>query len=514
MEKKNFRTSKNLKIINLDEIKPSKFGRSLSLINYPTISQKFNKIINSDSKIQNEKKLLWNKNLKLKQIFQKRKISPFSPIFKRINQSKKEIDYLISIGKKLCFSHIKNKSNELYSKSRNITSQKSNSKNLLTLSSTSNTNIRQLTTNKSCKIISDLNQINNNFRQIETQNLTIQNSKKSLSQSSSNLYTLTIKKGREKTFVINYIPNWYIEHNMIEMSLSKEVIKNSILQKKIISDEMKVLLDDIKIFKVDYLKQKNLCEYIQKVSLNIQRKTNQKLEELIGLIIEISYLLLKDYGNDIENFIRNPEPKPTIYDNKIVEYEDIEFNINIKKFNDCVQFLNTCFECYEILFQKETNFLLKSDMFVKLIQFLKRARLNISFLIFISKNIIEIIEKDSIIVDKFINEMKQYEYCKLNTKIGKKIIFEGINSYKYKPIKNEIISDEQKKKKRLINLLNPREINLNISHKLHKFNINSKLIDNIMKYSTEKFKNQILSERIIQNYKNREKNESKENIDL
>ena len=46
MEKKNFRTSKNLKIINLDEIKPSKFGRSLSLINYPTISQKFNKIIN------------------------------------------------------------------------------------------------------------------------------------------------------------------------------------------------------------------------------------------------------------------------------------------------------------------------------------------------------------------------------------------------------------------------------------------------------------------------------------
>ena len=35
-----------------------------------------------------------------------------------------------------------------------------------------------------------------------------------------------------------------------------------------------------------------------------------------------------------------------------------------------------------------------------------------------------------------------------------------------------------------------------------------------MKYSTEKFKNQILSERIIQNYKNREKNESKENIDL
>ena len=325
---------------------------------------------------------------------------------------------------------------------------------------------------------------------------------------------MTIKKGREKTFVINYIPNWYIEHNMIEMSLSKEVIKNSILQKKIISDEMKVLLDDIKIFKVDYLNQKNLYEYIQKVSLNIQRKTNKKLEELIGLIIEISYLLLKDYGNDIENFIRNPEPKPTIYDNKIVEYEDIEFNINIKKFNDCVQFLNTCFDCYEILFQKENYFLLKSDMFVKLIQFLKRARLNISFLIFISKNIIEIIEKDSIIVDKFINEMKQYEYCKLNTKIGKKIIFKGINSYKYKPIKNEIISDEQKKKKRLINLLNPREINLNISHKLHKFNINSKLIDNIMKYSTEKFKNQILSERIIQNYKNREKNESKENIDL
>ena len=104
MKKQSFSSTKNL-TLNLDEIKPLKLGRSLSLIGRPNISQKFNKIINSDSKIQNEKKLLWNKNLKLKQIFQKRKISPFSPIFKRINQSKKEIDYLISIGKKLCFSH-------------------------------------------------------------------------------------------------------------------------------------------------------------------------------------------------------------------------------------------------------------------------------------------------------------------------------------------------------------------------------------------------------------------------
>ena len=516
MKKQSFSTLKSLKLINLDEITPLKLGRSLSLINHPNISQKFNKIINSDSKIQNknEKKLLWNKNLKLKQIFQKRKFTPFSPLFKRINNSKKEIDNLISIGKKLCFSHKKNKSNELFLTSRNIITQKNNSKNLLTFSSTSNNNIRLLTTNKSSKIISELNPIENIFRPIETQNFTNPNSKKSLSQSSSTLCTLTIKKGREKTFVINYIPNWYIEHNMIQMSISKEVIKNSSLQKQIITDEMKVLLDDIKIFIIDYMSNKNLYEYIKKVSLNIQRKTNKKLEELIGLIIEISYILLKDYGNNIENFIRNPEPKPTIYDNKIVEYEDVEFKINIIKFNDCVSFLNICFECYEIIFHKERNFSLNSDMFIQLIQFLKRARLNISFLILISKNIIEIIEKDSIIVDTFLNEMKKYEYSKSNSKNEKKIFFEGINPYKFKPIKNEIISDEQKKKKRLVNLLNPKEINLNIIYKLNKFNINSKLIDNILKYSTEKFKNQILSERIIQNYKNREKKESKENIDL
>ena len=87
MKKQSFSTLKNLKLINLDEITPLKLGRSLSLINHPNISQKFNKIINSDSKIQNknEKKLLWNKNLKLKQIFQKRKFTPFSPLFKRIN---------------------------------------------------------------------------------------------------------------------------------------------------------------------------------------------------------------------------------------------------------------------------------------------------------------------------------------------------------------------------------------------------------------------------------------------
>jgi hypothetical protein len=519
MKKQSFSSTKNL-TLNLDEIKPLKLGRSLSLIGRPNISQKFNKIINSDSQIQktNGKKLIINKSIKLKQIFQKRKFTPFSPIFKRINQSKKEIDYLISIGKKLCFSHKKNKSNELFLTSRNITTQKTNSKNLLTISSTSNNNIRQLTTNKSSKIITELNPIKNIFKPIETQNFTIHNSKKSLSQSSSTLSTLTIKKGREKTFVINYIPNWYIENNMIQMSLSKEIIKNSSLQKQIITDEINVLLDDIKIFKINYMNKKNLYEYIQKVSLNIQRKTNQKLEELIGLIIEISYILLKDYGNEIENFIRKPESKPSIYDNKMVEYEDIEFKINIQKFKKVVLFLNVCFECYEIIFQKENNFLLNSDIFIKLIQFLKRARLNISFLIFISKNIIEIVEKDSIIVDKFLNEMKRYEFNKLNSKKiqnEKKVFFEGgINPYKFKVNKEEKISDEQKKKKRLENLLNPKEINLNITYRFHKFNINSKLIDNILKYSTEKFKNQILSERIIQIYKNKEQKESKENIDL
>ena len=49
---------------------------------------------------------------------------------------------------------------------------------------------------------------------------------------------------------------------------------------------------------------------------------------------------------------------------------------------------------------------------------------------------------------------------------------------------------------------------------MNKFSLNSKLIDNLLKYSNEKYRNLILSERIIQNYREREKQEINENLDI
>ena len=534
MKQKSFSSAKILDKFNLNRTLSLHLERSNSLINHLNSKKKLNLILKSDnSKKSIKKKNIPNKTLKLKQIFQKRKFTPFSSIFQKMKESKKEIVKNILIGKKLCFSPFKkNISNNLLI-SRNETKQ--NSKNLMTSSSTmlesplyknitdntnnnititnnnsnNNTNNNQLTSNRSSKNISDI-KITFLTEQDNYNNLNI----KKLNKSSSSLNTFSVKRGREKTFIVKYIPNWYIENNMFQMSLSKEIIRKTEFQKKIISDEITVLFEDINILKTKYLINRKLYEYFKNNSLNIQRKTNQKFEELIGLIIEISYIFLKDYSKNIEKFIINYEEKPTVFDNKIVENELIELQININKFNECLSFLKVCYDCYNILIQNEKNFLFDSNEFLQLLQFLKRARLNVSFLNYTSKNIFDVTEKDKKIINKFFKAIKSYEIRTSNKKETEKIIkFEGgINPYNYHRPKEKKVSDEVDKLRRLEKAFSKKEPNLHFN--MNKFSLNSKLIDNLLKYSNEKYRNLILSERIIQNYREREKQEINENLDI
>ena len=110
--------------------------------------------------------------------------------------------------------------------------------------------------------------------------------------------------------------------------------------------------------------------------------------------------------------------------------------------------------------------------------------------------------------------IKSYEIRNSNKKETEKIIKNegGINPYNYHRPKEKKVSDEVDKLRRLEKAFSKKEPNLHFN--MNKFSLNSKLIDNLLKYSNEKYRNLILSERIIQNYREREKQEINENLDI
>ena len=105
----------------------------------------------------------------------------------------------------------------------------------------------------------------------------------------------------------------------------------------------------MKIFRWQYLVEKNLSENFNKISWYTQRALNSYLEEGTGLLTEISYLLLNGYENIINNFISNPIARITKKRVKAVYDEKKEFTTNISTFSETYIFLQVCYEAYCII---------------------------------------------------------------------------------------------------------------------------------------------------------------------
>ena len=259
-----------------------------------------------------------------------------------------------------------------------------------------------------------------------------------------------------------------------------------------------------------------LCYYFYNASLKNQRIINQLLEETIGLLIEISYLLLNDYSDEIDRFVANVQDRPNSIDDKLVENENEEFKINIKTFIECTSFIKICFECYENIILYDKNFLIKRNNFYKIMQFFQRARLNAGELKYFSESILNNFNSDDRVVNRFLKEMKMY---RMKNKNKKNIIKlnknknDDIDFYNYKgPI---ILKEnqEQRKRKRL-NIALDRDFSQSKQnyHPKH-VDFNSRIVNDLLKYATKQFKSQILSERIIQRFKQRER-EDYLNLDI
>ena len=382
----------------------------------------------------------------------------------------------------------------------------------------------------------DLNLSKKNIKNISRKSLK-ENTKKSTTKSNinsnnnnSNSFSsfsssfISENNNRKKTYVVKFIPKWHLKNRIIQIKMSKEIISNQQSQINLINDQICILNDNIRKYKSNFFTDKNLVNLFKNSAENIQIKINKLLEETIGLIIEISYLLLIDYDSLIDKFISNPMLKPTHNHDKFVEDEIEEFKENVQIFNQSSNFLNVCFDSYLIITKDSLDFIIKKNNFIKIIQFLERCRLNISNLFYTTKNIYKKSEEDEKIVNNFLKSIEKYKndvYNKImNNEKPKKNINNnfhnrnysgGIDIFNYKGPKNLRLSMEREKKHRL-------EIALGSTEKFRqfkfakKFDINSKLVDDLLKYSTPEFRQQIFCERIIQRFK--EKENQQDEIDL
>ena len=79
-----------------------------------------------------------------------------------------------------------------------------------------------------------------------------------------------------------------------------------------------------------------LCYYFYNTTLKNQRIINKLLEETCGLLIEISYLLLNDYAEDIDKFVANVQEKPNSKDEKYVEMKMKNLKLILKNLLNAV----------------------------------------------------------------------------------------------------------------------------------------------------------------------------------
>ena len=343
---------------------------------------------------------------------------------------------------------------------------------------------------------------------------------------------------RTKTYYVEYDPKWYQKNKLIKVRFEKEIITNPLLQKKLIDDEFILLFDNMKQFQSKFLVNNTLGRDFNKLSNKTKAFVNILLEETTGLFIEISYLLLSNYSTDVDKYISNPIQRKTKKSMKKVENEKKEFKINITNIYESYIFIKVCYETYKIILNNKKDFYITKKNFEILFQYLDRARFNLSKICSELKILyLEPNQDDKRLIDRcmnriknnhikiynaFKNEEKKNNYSfhfnsksfsrkrflkNFNNKYKSQIdchqkfgvFYSGIDPFNYNGPKKLKLTEQQLMNARINKAFGGNSNNFKFKH-FPKFDINSRLVNSLMKYATCKFKNDIISERIRQRF--------------
>lgn len=225
------------------------------------------------------------------------------------------------------------------------------------------------------------------------------------SSNPQNINNIEEKIIRKKNFKVIDRPNWYEKMGLPNQTFSNLLIGSVEYQSTIIIDEMRVLVDNIQFFKTNFLANKDMIYVYRNMQIQAQTKYNKIIEETCGILMQISQIILLDFSQYLEKFVSIRPPAESRF--KITEVRDEEncFISDCNLLNDVSIFLKSCFEVYNILISQVDDMVIPTKNFQKLIQFLCRARYNISSLIMSAKNYLANMKFDLKTFQKFKNSI-------------------------------------------------------------------------------------------------------------
>jgi len=244
---------------------------------------------------------------------------------------------------------------------------------------------------KNLRMTNNNNQNLNNYNNTDDNTISPNKSYRSTLKSTTSLNrNLIIPNENEfqriKTFKIFYIPKWELKNGIEIPNISNALLSNLEYQSNIISDAIKVLLENIQNFKLKYLSSRDLVQIFKNLDMATQIKYNKIYEETCGLMMTISNMILLDFNQYLDKFVSIQPPRSNKLSTKFVKAEDFSFISNVRLFGEISVFLKGCFEVYCILIKQVDDMVLKKMEFNQLMQFISRSRMNVSNLIYSTKN--------------------------------------------------------------------------------------------------------------------------------
>lgn len=262
--------------------------------------------------------------------------------------------------------------------------------------------------------------------------------------------------------------------------------KDIFYQSKIIDSHYKLLFNDINYYTQTIMQNKLYLPSFESLSLTQKINYNKSLEETIGILMLLPKLLLNDFYDLIKNSYGDKIPKEKKFEDKYIFDEVENLKDNNKLFFEIKDYFEECYKIFHTVIKEFNNIIFKANDFNKIITCFEKARYNISYINNSSENAFDLYNKDI----EIINRIKGKK-----NKILKDFVDKMRENYSFG--KNK----EKQKKIRINNSLTDRNNEKDIIKTPYRNSkvksiVNSRMINNILKYCRKDSKLKLSTERI------------------
>ena len=301
-------------------------------------------------------------------------------------------------------------------------------------------------------------------------------------------------KKRWKTYEVQFIENYFANKYITETTFTISLTEDSDFQNKLISEELSLIAETIYSLKYMFLSDKEINLIFNTFNHRTQIILNSSLEEIIGLLLVISQMILMEFHLYLDKFIISNPPNPDKLSSYYVNNEPEVFNNNNKLFNEVITYFKNCKNVYFILIKNVNDIVLKAPDYKKLNQYFTRCRMKCSELLYLFESSISNFIEDKKILDYTIKDKDNYNPIKdkLSYSLNKN---NSLLRARDKKI-NEVLPKKNNKK---LNSEEKRKLG-GSSSKEYISVINSKALFNLTNFVDPEIKKQILSMRVADRY--------------